>query len=160
MTRIGITGHQNVPLAALDFITRGIRKVLSAHERATGYSCLAAGADQIFASELLDAGGQLHAVIPCANYDTTFSDRDLAKYNALLATAVEITRLPYRSPSEVAYDAAGYYIVESVDLMVAVWDGEPARGQGGTADAVAHARELGVEVQVIWPQGISRDPAS
>ncbi|GAA3584072.1 hypothetical protein GCM10022198_04190 [Klugiella xanthotipulae] len=160
MTRIGITGHQDIPADALDFIVDGIRAVLSTHEEVTGYSCLAAGADQLFAVEILRTGGQLHVVVPCTDYDTTFNDRELEEYHGLFASAVDTTRLPYPAPSEQAYDAAGRYIVENVDLMVAVWDGEPARGQGGTGDVVAYARELGVEVRVVWPQGVRRDPAS
>ncbi|MGH9117018.1 MAG: hypothetical protein ACRD0A_03810 [Acidimicrobiales bacterium] len=35
---------------------------------------------------------------------------------------------------------------------VAVWDGGPGDGQGGTGDFVARARELDVEVKVIRPQ--------
>ena len=42
-------------------------------------------------------------------------------------------------------------------MLVAVWDGQPARGLGGTADVVAYARQRGVPMEVIWPQGATRD---
>ena len=42
------------------------------------------------------------------------------------------------------------------DRLFAVWDGKPARGYGGTADVVAEARQRGVPVTVIWPEGASR----
>jgi hypothetical protein len=36
----------------------------------------------------------------------------------------------------------------------AVWDGQPSGGLGGTADVVAaYAREWGVPVEVVWPEG-------
>jgi hypothetical protein len=43
-----------------------------------------------------------------------------------------------------------------IDRLVAVWDGLPARGVGGTAEVVADARELGLPVEVVWPAGAWR----
>jgi len=40
---------------------------------------------------------------------------------------------------------------------VAVWDGKPARGVGGTADIVSYARQKGVPVAVLWPDGAARE---
>src|SRR4029077_15421939 len=39
-----------------------------------------------------------------------------------------------------AYLECGILVVEEADLLVAVWDGKPARGVGGTADIVTIAR--------------------
>src|SRR5262249_19847988 len=36
----------------------------------------------------------------------------------------------------------GMETVNHCDLLLAVWDGEPARGRGGTAEIVAYAREI------------------
>ncbi|MFG2222777.1 hypothetical protein [Streptomyces sp. NPDC048644] len=49
------------------------------------------------------------------------------------------------------------YRVGLVDRLIAVWDGQPARGYGGTADVVAYARSTGVPVEVVWPDGATRD---
>jgi hypothetical protein len=43
------------------------------------------------------------------------------------------------------------------EQLWAVWDGQPARGYGGTADVVSAARAIGLPVQVIWPPGAHRD---
>lgn len=48
-------------------------------------------------------------------------------------------------------------LVGLADEVVAVWDGRPARGYGGTADAVAYAEEHGVPVRIVWPSGATRD---
>jgi hypothetical protein len=32
-------------------------------------------------------------------------------------------------------------VADQCDALVAVWDGQPARGRGGTADIVAYARK-------------------
>ena len=52
--------------------------------------------------------------------------------------------------------AAGRLLVERSDRLIAVWDGLPARGPGGTADVVAYARALSRPVTVLWPQGAHR----
>jgi hypothetical protein len=157
-SQVGVTGHQNLPAAALDYISNGIRAILVAQPRPiVGFCSLASGADQLFAIELLAIGGALHAVVPCEGYEATLSGGDQAVYRRLLAAATYTTCLPYSQPDEYAYDAAGKWIAEHSDLLVAVWDGEEARGLGGTADAVAHARKLGRDVQIVWPAGTVRD---
>lgn len=40
-----------------------------------------------------------------------------------------------------AYEGAGRHVVDHCDVLIAVWDGKPARGRGGTAEVVAYARE-------------------
>jgi hypothetical protein len=157
MTHIGVTGHQHIPGGVIDYISAGIRNILAEYKNITGYSSLAAGADQLFATELLGAGGRLHVVIPAAGYATTLDDDAVEGYRRFLALAAQTTQLPFPAPSEAAYDAAGRWIAEHSDLLIAVWDGQPARGMGGTADAVAHACELDREVHVIWPAGLARD---
>jgi hypothetical protein len=156
MTRIGVTGHQNLPPDVVGFVTQGIRGVLEHHDEIDGYSSLAAGADQIFATEVLAAGGGLHVVIPAADYETTLDGEDLVRYHQLLESASETTQLHFAAPGEDAYEAAGRWIASESELLIAVWDGEPARGRGGTADTVAYARALDREVHVIWPDGVTR----
>jgi hypothetical protein len=51
---------------------------------------------------------------------------------------------------------AGKVVVDRSSVLVAVWDGQPSRGLGGTADVVRYARERGVPVEVIWPEGATR----
>ena len=158
MTRIGISGHQGMrqPTHSLvaDDIARELRDVASLH----GVTSLAEGADQIFAEQVLRLGGKLTAVIPAAHYDDSFvtaSSRRL--YRRLRARADEIVELPYDAPCEQAYWAAGQHIVKMADILLAVWDGKPSGGLGGTADVVAYAHTCGVPVRVIWPPGARRD---
>ncbi|MFF3253933.1 hypothetical protein ACFYWP_23680 [Actinacidiphila glaucinigra] len=157
MTRIGFTGHQGLSEVAASYAAEKIREFLS---RSTspliGYSSLAEGADQLFAQELLAAGGALHVVIPAQGYEETFSEANRDTYFHLLDQAAEVERMPYSIPSEEAYDAAGKWVANCCEVLIAVWDGEPARGFGGTADAVSHARKLGRTVYVFWPPGVRR----
>lgn len=54
------------------------------------------------------------------------------------------------------YATLGQLIVRQADLIVALWDGGPPGGMGGTADVVQEARRSGVPVVWIDP----RDPAT
>ena len=157
MTTIGITGHQRIPTVARDYVIEGIRRALrELTPPLLGFTSLAAGADQFFAREIIAAGGTLGAIIPSRGYDTTFSADDLVEYENLLAQCSSIEVLDFAEPSEAAFMAAGEAVVSRCQVVLAVWDGLPAAGLGGTADAVARARELGRTVIVIWPAGVTR----
>ena len=53
--------------------------------------------------------------------------------------------------------AASELMISMVSELLAVWDQQPARGYGGTADVVTRARGRGLRVRVIWPDGAARD---
>ncbi|RCG28289.1 hypothetical protein DQ384_24500 [Sphaerisporangium album] len=157
MTVVGITGHRSLPPRALAHAERELRALLAGMEAPLiGWSSLAAGADQLFAEILLRAGGELRVVVPSHGYEATFRGPGLDAYRRLLAAARVTTVLDFAEPGEPAYYAAGCLVVENCEVLVAVWDGRPARGFGGTADAVRYARGQGREVVVIWPEGVQR----
>ena len=120
------------------------------------FTSLAAGADQLVARAVLQEGGSVHAIVPSGGYEATLHGDDLGSYRELLARADEVTRLDFRQPSEQAYWAAGREIVDRCDFLIAIWDGEPARGLGGTGDVVNYARGRGKNVRVIWQAGVVR----
>jgi hypothetical protein len=110
----------------------------------------------MFAELVLDAGGRLLVVVPSDQYDSTFAPADLSNYKRLLAAASEVERLKFSTPTEEAFFGAGRRVVDLCDRLLAVWDGQPARGLGGTADVVGYAQSVGKVVAVIWPAGIVR----
>lgn len=154
--KIGITGHQR--LASPDqwrWVQSELEKVIASIARPddTAFSSLAIGADQRFAELVLARGLHLHVVIPCDRYEDTFMDAPAkARYRELLARAERRTTLPYRRPSEDAFLAAGRFVVDSVDALLAVWNGKAAAGKGGTGDVVAHAFVLGRRVIHLNPE--------
>jgi predicted Rossmann fold nucleotide-binding protein DprA/Smf involved in DNA uptake len=158
MTMVGLTGHQDIPNAALTFVEAGIARLLRRlGSEFTGVSSLAAGADQLFAQTVLRMGGRLHIIIPCDKYETTFvDDQTLDLFRHLLEKANMVQTLEHARPSEEAFLDAGRRVVELSQVLIAVWDGREAKGKGGTADIVRYARERGTEVVVVWPSGISR----
>lgn len=155
--RIGFTGHQNAPEAALSLLQTVGFAMVTAYNEVAAYSSLAAGADQYFAGLVLGEGGELHGVIPCEGYEATFNTvGDQDRYRHLTAAARSVTTLPFPEPSEEAFLAAGIVVAERCEVLLAVWDGEPAAGLGGTADVVAYTRQLGKPVEVVWPEGLLR----
>jgi hypothetical protein len=158
MYRIAISGHRGLSSATTDLVDSAIRAALTEHARdLNGISCLADGADQIFARAVTDAGGRLDVIIPAAQYRGGLPGSARAEYDRLLAQASAVHRLAFAEPTPEAHMAASELMVGNADELYAVWDGKPARGYGGTADVVRYAREHGTPVRVIWPDGASRD---
>jgi hypothetical protein len=157
MYRIAISGHRGVPAPTVSLVDQALRAALA--ERApevTGLSCLADGADQIFARAVTDLGGVLEPVIPAAQYRLGLPADSHPDYDDLLAKAATIHRLPFTESTSESHMAASKLMVDQADELYAVWDGKPARAYGGTADVVAYARERGIPVRVIWPDGSQR----
>ncbi|MFG1994350.1 hypothetical protein ACGFJ7_30700 [Actinoplanes sp. NPDC048988] len=155
--RFGVTGHRHLPPAIAERALRHWRRVLPTGSFPYGVSSLADGADQLFAAHVLAAGGTLEAVLPCEGYATSLiTDDSRARLRELCRAAAKVTTLPYPEPSDQAYLAAGQALVDRCDHLFAVWDGEPARGLGGTADIVTYARARGRPVTVLWVEGVIR----
>jgi hypothetical protein len=150
--RIGITGHRRLdPPGAWAWVEAAMAKTLDdCNNDLVAVTSLAIGADQLFAALVLRRGGAVHAVIPFADYERTFSAEDLDAYRRLLAAStVEILDTP--GTDEDAYLAAGQRVVALSDLLIAVWNGEAARGKGGTGDIVGYAVGRGVQTIHIHP---------
>lgn len=158
MTAIGCTGHQTLSTLTRRRVAASIATEIAKFEdELVGLCSLAVGADQIFAHVLLASGGRLHAVIPCQGYAGTFDDEAARQeFERLLSAAHEVTELPFSEPSEEAFMAAGRMVADQCDLLLAVWDGQPAAGLGGTGDIVSHATDRGKAVGILWPEGSSR----
>jgi hypothetical protein len=154
---VGVTGHQNLPRSAIAKITAGIRGELTDVPDLHGVCALAAGADQLFAQLVIQQGGRLHVIIPCGGYEKTFGTEDeRVTFLTLLEQAGEVEEMDFPRPSEAAFFAAGRRVVDTSDRVIAVWDGKPARGLGGTADVVAYARQHQKPTIVIWPDDAVR----
>jgi hypothetical protein len=155
--RIGITGHRDLTPRTVELVLAEFAAELArAAAPPTCNSCLAEGADQLFAQAVLSYGGRLDAIVPSQDYRDHMSPDAQGEFDRLLTAAYRVTRLPYPESNPAAHMAASLVLVERTDLLLAVWDGQPARSFAGTADVVAYARQLGVPVNVVWPAGSAR----
>ena len=148
---LGETGHQELT------DTGGWRKLRSRLAGVldqmpaplVGVTSLAAGSDQLFARQVLGHGGDLHVVVPFPDYADRFGGADRNRYRRLIKAAADIVVLPRSGSDEDCYMAAGEYIVDHCDCLIAIWDGRPAHGLGGTADVVAYALRRALPVTRI-----------
>jgi hypothetical protein len=129
-------------------------------------SPLAEGADRLVAwagFEELEA--DLEVVLPLkrsdyrGDFDTAESK---AEFEALCARARRIIEIEPAAHRAEAYERAGRYVVDHCDVLIALWDGKPASGRGGTGDIVAYAREVGCPLYWIHTEDgrISEEPGS
>jgi hypothetical protein len=95
-------------------------------------------------------------IVPAEEYLAGLPADAHEPYRLMYAQARRIHRCPFRESTPEAHMAASRFMVDRADRLFAVWDGEPARSYGGTADVVAYARETGMPVTVIWPDGATR----
>jgi hypothetical protein len=157
--RIGVTGHSNLSIESTELVFVELRDALELHagDGLHGITCLAAGADQLFARAVLSLGGHYDVILPAPDYrDTVVKPGNLADFDALLAEASDVQFMPFETSGREAYMAASEALLARSDRLLAVWDGKPSGGLGGTSDVVAHARHVGVPVDVIWPAGARR----
>jgi hypothetical protein len=153
--KVGITGHQARPGIDWEWVNVSIRDELQKLPHPIeGYSSLAEGADQVFAQAVLDAGGKLTGVIPKPNYEIHFKPDALRHYLRLKARS-RLEHLPPEPSDEASFFSAGRYIADHTNLLIAVWDGAPSRGFGGTADVVNYA--LGKQRTVIHIDPIRKE---
>ena len=153
MLRIGI-GHVGLDPAKMEQLDRGIENAIAHIEQLfpkhylTVFSPLGVGADRIVARKLLERkGSRLIAVLPVPEADylddfgsTDLHSRDYAGGEArqefrhrLSHRAIETIVVPPSATRNESYEKVGYYIAEYSDVMIAVWDGLPSQGRGGTA---------------------------
>ncbi|MER7130964.1 hypothetical protein [Streptosporangium saharense] len=158
MTRIGVTGHMDLTEQTAELVTRALRERLGqVGGELVGVSCLARGADSLFADAVLRAGGALEVVLPSRDYRQAKVKADHAEqFDRLLDAASQVRVMDFEHASGEAYVAANETVLGSVHELVAVWDGVLPAKEGGTADVVAQARRRGLPVHIIWPQGAAR----
>ncbi|GAA1359410.1 hypothetical protein [Catellatospora chokoriensis] len=158
-TRIGVTGHLNLTADTAELVAAALRELLAAYcpEELVGVSCLAPGADTVFAEAVVAHGGRLEVVLPAADYRATkVTAEHAAAFDRMAWHAASVRVMAHARAGRAAYEDANAAMLADCDLLVAVWDGRPAADQGGTAAVVARARTLGMPVVVVWPEGSRR----
>lgn len=124
-------------------------------------TAMADGADRLVGREALRQGYSLDVVLPftLADYERTLEAGATAEFRDLLratASGSEQERVivldgEIGTRRRDSYMAAGQFIVRNCDLLVAIWNGEPADGWGGTGDVVRTALAAGLPVWRIDP---------
>jgi hypothetical protein len=181
--RIGVTGHrkdlETIPRivaeveACLTFVRDEVARLAATPEGQGAYAApdkqpslrvvspLAEGADRIVAAAARRLHLNLYAPLPFAQieYEKDFPD-SRAEFEGLL-DGVQTFELDGARDGGAAqaesYEAVGRYVVRNCDLLIAIWDGERARGQGGAGEIVPFAARAGV--RVWWIHAKDNQPA-
>ena len=168
---VGVVGHRPPRLAAQEMeavaarIGAVLRKIegaahamndehaasfASCHPEFRLISALAEGADQLAADAALAAGWALDVALPFPRevYEADFPDPSARRRHLeqLSAARCVFELSGERSHEQTAYEAVGRLVLEQSDILLAIWDGDPARGRGGTAQIVEEAVARGLPV--------------
>lgn len=167
---IGVTGHRALSDVALleTAIDRALARIEQDwqgrrdNRRLVLLSALAEGADRLVVSRALARGNfHLHVVLPLPRdaYMKDFANAaSRAEFIALLDRGESVTELGRSTTRKEAYEAAGLYVVDNSDVLIAIWDGKVAHGRGGTAECVNAARRRGLPI--AWIKAANRNPGT
>ena len=151
---VGFSGHRQINEPGL--IAQVIRDELERLRRSSAdewiaLSSVAEGSDQLFVGQARALDMSWHAVLPLpgSEFAKDFSAAEWTKVETLLAKAEHVRVINENGTREDAYLDCGIETVNGADVLLAVWDGDEARGKGGTGDVVGYARSLGKPVIVI-----------
>jgi hypothetical protein len=175
VVRVGVTGHRILPpevtpgiRETVDDILKKIKGITDEiHSRGREFyqgvhlraiSPIAEGADRIFAEEALELGYELQCPLPLpqSDYEQDFKKEDsppgsLQKFRELISNK-KVFSLDGTGDKEddrnKAYLAVGHLLIRQSDIIVAIWNGEPEKGLGGTGEIVRLAREQ--EMPILW----------
>jgi hypothetical protein len=115
-------------------------------------SPLAEGADRLVAREALkepETDLEVPLPLPREEYVSDFqSGASKREFEDLIGRAREVIDLGPFATREDAYEGVGRYVVDRCDVLIALWDGQPSAGQGGTTEIVTYAEER--RVPLLW----------
>ena len=150
---VGVTGHRF--LAEVEKLEAAVEEALDLIQQRFPeadlmiVSPLAEGADRMVAEIALERGMRLLAPLPFARdeYLEDFESEDSKRqFLELLERADEVIELPSTEERNDAYAQLGEWVLKHSNAIIALWDGRPAQGKGGTADVVERALERGMPV--------------
>ena len=153
---VGFSGHRQLPDAA--GAARVVNQALeSLRQESTGewvaLSSVATGGDLLFVAQARALGLSWHAILPLpkAEFAKDFTPAEWQTVEETLKQAEHVRVITENGSREDAYLDCGMETVNGADVLLAIWDGQAARGKGGTADVVEYARSLNRPVIIIDP---------
>ncbi len=161
---VGFAGHRRIPdfVAAKSAILSALREFRDGMEgEVVGRASAAAGADLLFLEVCRELGLSYSIVLPfpVERFREDFDDpAEWQKAEALIAGAANVEIAPGHQDAPEAYHLAAREILDVSDAMLFLWDGQPARGIGGTAESVGEARERGLPHRIISSETAVAEP--
>jgi len=182
---IGVTGHRDLRDQDVQTLEREIAAIIERlrHDYLHGdgetpiivLSSLAEGADRLVARVALAHGARLVAPMPMPideyrrDFEPGLKAGNAAEFDALLAQAIAAPVVPFTPGNSLAavradsakreeqYRAAGLFIAQHANVLIALWDGNGgAMRPGGTAEVVAFKRR-GIPLDILGSARASLD---
>ena len=152
---IGFAGHRDLPdrAAAKEAIARELAVVRkSLPGEAIGVASAAAGADLLFLQACREAGLKTVVLLPFAKerFRSDFNDEDEWQAACLEMDAAwwcEVS--PGGEEAPAAYHVVAREGLDMADRMLFLWDGQAARGLGGTAETLDEAVDREIPSRVV-----------
>jgi len=156
MIKICITGHRNLKEQCIPYYRARIHDILVSlkekYEELLIYSALADGADRLVVEVAMELDIEYVAVLPMPKniYINDYDEVSLEAYNDLIQKAVWDIEIPLvegntlssitfdSEERNVQYEAAGHFMSDHCDILMALWDGEYSHLKGGTAEIVKY----------------------
>ena len=157
---IGFTGHRALGDEAkcrksiFDFLEQ--RKT-STSGLVYGISSVAAGGDLLFAESCIQLALPLRVLLPLPveEFRKDFDEISWSRAEQVLRKAASVEVTGGNQSREECYYECGIETVQQSRLLLALWNGEPSQGLGGTEDIVSFARGLGR--LVVWLHSTTGD---
>ncbi len=159
-------------------VSDAIAERLEALHAGFGYASAACGSDILFLEAMLERQAEVHVILPYGGEEFVRASVDIipgapwaARFERVLARATRVTTATEQRSlgATVTLDYANMLLVGLATIraqqlgteptLLAVWDGRPGDGPGGTATIVRRWRELGHDVEVVDLPGILRSVA-
>jgi hypothetical protein len=163
---IGFTGHRHdigesrVRPALAQVLTEVMQLAVACEGQAVLYSSIAQGADTLCVEVARQLGMPTHLLLPLGE-EEFMKDFDSQAEWERSRRQIELARrspgvdslhvVPDESRRPDCYYNQGMHMLEASDVLIAVWDGKPAKGSGGTSDVVQKAIAIGTPVVQIDP---------
>ena len=156
------------PAKMIEAVKAEIRRRVDKLNGRFGYASAACGADILFHEVMLEVGGEVHVILPFArdlfrqkSVEVVGDGQWVKRFETVIGKAVEVQELslhdqeddgPTHEFDNRMLNGLARLRAEQLEtklIPLAVWDGNPGDGPGGTADNVARWRELGWDVEII-----------
>jgi hypothetical protein len=163
---VGFTGHRHLrnPVAVGTIIREQLETLCKETPgELVGYASVAIGGDTLFAEACQTLKMPWIAALPFAATDfrSDFSENEWSHAIELLSRASDVVEICGSSEDRTAaYLRCGLRTVDEADVVMAVWDREPPRGTGGTAEVVAYARTQKKPLILIHPDRLEAERES
>lgn len=145
---IGFTGHRQLEneVQCRERLRELLRAKKQAHQGIVyGVSSAAAGGDQLFAESCLELEIPLRVLLPmpAGEFRNDFNAESWPRTERILEKAISVEVVAEGRERREQYYDCGIQTVTESQLLIALWDGEPSRGMGGTQEMVAYAEKTG-----------------